>query len=271
MSFKLSMVVSTPEATFKALAIKSSFEQAVRLMGELGFEGVELSIVNPFKFDLRRVKRAIEDYGLDVPALSTGLGYLHYGWDLSSPDPSTREAAVSVVKGHIEVARELGSKVIIGLLRGGVRKGASPARRLRLLHSSLLCCLERAEREGVDLLLEPLNRYETDLINTVDEALSFLEDLRSPRIKLLLDTFHMNIEERDICSSIRKAAGKIGHVHVADSNRLAPGFGHLDFKSILRTLSEAGYNGYLSAEILPRPSPLEAARQTIKHLKSLLT
>ncbi|OYT61426.1 MAG: hypothetical protein B6U69_03605 [Thermofilum sp. ex4484_15] len=269
MVFKLSIVVAGPEAVFEALAFRANFEYSIRKVSELGFEGVELSVINPFKFEVKKVKKLLEDYGLKVPALSTGLGYLHYGWDLSSPDRSVRDKAITIVKGHVEVAKELGSKVIIGLLRGGVRKDVRKPYRLKLFTDSLSKCLDYAEGEGVELLLEPLNRYETNLVNKVSEALILLKELSSPNLKLLLDTFHMNIEEADLIASIKDASGKVGHVHVADSNRLAPGLGHIDFRAFLKALSEIGYNGFLSAEIMPLPDPLTAAKQTLSYLRSL--
>ena len=114
------------------------------------------------------------------------------------------------------------------------------------------------------LLYEPLNRYETNLFNRVADVLDFLKPLRTQNIKILADLFHMNIEETDLAATLRKANGKVGHVHFADSNRQAIGFGHLDIKPIATALKELNYSGYVSAEILPLPDSAAAAKQTIK-------
>ncbi|MFQ6672056.1 MAG: TIM barrel protein, partial [Candidatus Tectimicrobiota bacterium] len=131
-------------------------------------------------------------------------------------------------------------------------------------------CAALAEEEGVRLVLEPLNRYETNLVNTVAEALQLIKEVGSEAMGLLFDTFHANIEEPSIEGSIRAAGSRLLHVHVADSNRWHPGAGHIDFAQIVATLREVGYDGYLSAEILPLPDPHTCARKTIEFLGGLL-
>ena len=131
--------------------------------------------------------------------------------------------------------------------------------------------LPLAEREKIPVVFEPVNRYETDFLVTMDEVLDLINRLASPALGILADTFHMNIEEASIESSLRRARPRLRHVHVADSNRHAPGWGHLDFPALVRVLREFGYTGYLSAEILPRPDPVSAARQAIAHLRPLLS
>ena len=132
-------------------------------------------------------------------------------------------------------------------------------------------CCEAASRAGLGLLLEPINRYETNFINTVDEALEVFEQLNSPCMKLLVDTFHMNIEEADIHRGLRRAGSRLGHVHLGDSNREAPGHGHLDLRGVLQTLQEIGYQGYLSFEVLPLPNTRQAAEDAIRTVRRLLS
>ncbi len=122
---------------------------------------------------------------------------------------------------------------------------------------------------GVRLALEPINRYETTLINTVDEGLDLIDRVGADNFGLLLDTFHMNIEEPSIEESIRRAGDRVFHFHVADSNRWYPGAGHLNFRSILSALAEIGYEGFVSGEFLPRPDAETAAREAIVFLRGL--
>ncbi|MGH8249021.1 MAG: TIM barrel protein, partial [Gammaproteobacteria bacterium] len=124
-------------------------------------------------------------------------------------------------------------------------------------------------RSGGQVLIEPINRYETNYLNTVGEVLEIIERVGSSSIQVLADTFHMNIEERSLEEALRICGHRLGHVHVADSNRQAPGFGHLNFPRILAVFEEIDYKGYLSAEILAVPDPESAARQTVKYLRSL--
>jgi sugar phosphate isomerase/epimerase len=121
----------------------------------------------------------------------------------------------------------------------------------------------RARALESTLLLEPLNRYESNLFNTVAETLAFLDTLRTKNVKLLCDLFHMNLEEADIAAALRRAGPRLGHVHFADSNRRAIGLGHTDIAPIAAALKDIGYAGYVSAEVLPLPDAATAARQTM--------
>jgi len=126
-----------------------------------------------------------------------------------------------------------------------------------------------AARNNQPLLYEPLNRYETNVFNRIGEACAFLRTLKTTSVKIVADLFHMNIEEASMVEAIAAAKEQIGHVHFADSNRRAAGYGHLAFEPIIRALQEIGYDGYLSAEVFPLPDPLSAARQTISSFKTL--
>lgn len=126
-----------------------------------------------------------------------------------------------------------------------------------------------SENEEVNLALEPINRYESDLINTVGAGLNLLEKIQMENIGLLLDTFHMNIEEPSITESLASAKGRLFHVHIADSNRWFPGAGHIDFKAIVDVLDQINYHGFLSAEILPLPDPDTAATSTLAHFRKI--
>lgn len=139
-----------------------------------------------------------------------------------------------------------------------------------LLIESLTECADYAEKFKVKLVIEPINRYETDLVNIVAEGLDLIEKVAAENLDLLLDTFHMNIEEPSIFDSVRRAGRRIFHFHVADSNRWYPGAGHIDFKKVVQTLKEAGYDGFVSAEILPLPDPDTCAQKTIATMKPLL-
>jgi len=121
----------------------------------------------------------------------------------------------------------------------------------------------------VRFALEPMNRYETDLIHTAAEGMELIEQVGMDNFGLLLDTFHMNIEEADIGASIRACGDRIFHFHVADSNRWYPGAGHLDFGAILDDLDATGYRGFVSGEFMPVPDSDTAARNAAYFLKAL--
>ncbi len=121
------------------------------------------------------------------------------------------------------------------------------------------------------MVIEPLNRYETNFLNTVEETVAFIDSLGCENVGILADTFHMNIEEPNIPQAIAQAGALLWHFHIADSNRWAPGFGHLDFQPIFEELETQEYQGFVSAEIIQKPSFQEAARKTMATLKGFLS
>jgi 5-keto-L-gluconate epimerase len=160
--------------------------------------------------------------------------------------------------------------VTIGSFRGRILTNRDES--LGLLAQILSEAGDFAQERGVLLAIEPLNRFESDLINTVGQGLAFLEQLDHPAVGLLVDTFHVNIEESSWTEPFRQAAaaGKLFHVHLGDNNRLPPGQGLIDFRAILRTLGEIGYAGWLTAELLALPDPDAAARETLAYITTLL-
>ncbi|MCE5340893.1 MAG: sugar phosphate isomerase/epimerase [Planctomycetaceae bacterium] len=267
---KLSIVISTHPTDFSALAYKGDFEAGLKNASQLGYDGVELAIRNPADVDYDQLVYLLQEYRLELVALGTGQAYLQEGLSFSHPAESVRCQAVARVKQHIDLASRFGAKVIIGLLRGNVEADMDKSQCLGWMKECFVQCLTYAAKNDTTVVIEPLNRYETNLINTAGEAVELIKELSFPNFQLLLDSFHMNIEEVSIEETIRNYAAYIGHVHVADSNRWAPGFGHLDFSKIIAALEKAGFVGYLSAEIIPQPDPDIAVRQTLTCLKPMI-
>ncbi len=266
---KLSIVLSTQPARFEALAYKGDFERNVEKIARLGYEGVELAVRDPNLLDADYVEEVVSRLGLEVPAIGTGQAYGEEGLSFTDPDEGVRRRAIERIEAQIRFARRFDALVIIGLIRGRVAPGVERGQALSWLAEALRECAALAEKEGVRLVLEPLNRYETDLVNTVAEALELIERVGAGNIGLLFDTFHANIEEVSIERAIREAGERLLHVHVADSNRWYPGAGHLDFASIVAALREVGYEGYLSAEVLPLPDPDACAQKAIGFMRGL--
>ncbi|MDQ7851053.1 MAG: sugar phosphate isomerase/epimerase family protein [Armatimonadota bacterium] len=271
----LALVVSLEATAFDAVAMQDGWA-ALERVAALGYDGVELAVRDPEEVEGARLAERCAHLGLPVVALGTGQAYLHEGLALAAADGAVRRMARERLLQHVRLASVLnavpgapsaGVQVIVGLIRG--RAGEARGQAERWLREGLRPVLEAAGEAGTGVVLEPVNRYESDWLNTLEETAAFIEQIGHPRLGLLADTFHMNIEERSIEESLRSVAGYLRHVHVADSNRRPPGLGHLDFRRILQVLREAGYHGYLSAETLPYPDTLGAARQTITYLRSL--
>ena len=264
---KTSIVLSTQPAQFQAATFKGDLGTNLAQIASLGYDGVELAIRDPKLIDMELLDGLVRKHGLRVPAIGTGQAWGEEGLSFTDPDPEVRFVALERIKSHIPVAAHFGAVVIIGLVRGIVKPGVSHAQAMDWLVEALRECSVAAYSHGVRLALEPINRYETTLINTAAQGLDLIERVGADNFGLLLDTFHMNIEEPSIEASIQACGERIFHFHVADSNRWYPGAGHLDFKSILSTLSAIGYQGWVSGEFLPMPDMVTAAKRGLFHLR----
>ncbi len=260
---KLSIVLSTQPAQFQAATFKGDLETNLARIADFGYNGVELAVRDPRLVDFNELDRLTRACGLSVPAIGTGQAWGEEGLSFTDPDPETRRAAIERIKSHIPVAARFGAIIIIGLIRGIVKAGVEQAQAMDWLVEALQECCSAARPHGVRLALEPINRYETTLVNTAAQGLELIERVGADNFGLLLDTFHMNIEEPSIEASIRQCGERIFHFHVADSNRWYPGAGHLDFRSILGTLDSIDYSGWVSGEFLPKPDAETAAGRNI--------
>jgi sugar phosphate isomerase/epimerase len=268
-SMKLSIVLSTHAAQFEAVAFKGDFEANVAKIAGWGYNGVELAIRDPKLVDADELERVVSAHGLVVPAIGTGQAWGEEGLSFTSDDPAVRAAAIERIKSHVPLAARFDAVIILGLIRGITPEGQAHEQSMAYLAEALQVCAAVAAETGVRFALEPLNRYETDLIHTVADGLDLVERVGADNFGLLLDTFHMNIEEPVIEESIRACDDRIFHFHVADSNRWYPGAGHLDFESILETLFATGYRGFVSGEFMPWPDADTSAERSIVYLRGL--
>jgi len=170
----------------------------------------------------------------------------------------------------VEFGAHFGAPAIIGSMQGRADGAVTKPIALRYLGNALFKLDEHAADYESSVLYEPLNRYETNLINTQADGVAFLGGLSVKRVKLLCDLYHMNIEEVNLADALLAAGEYVGHVHFADSNRRAAGMGHTDFVPVVKALREIGYEGYLSAEVLPLPDSDAAAKQTIDSFRRLV-
>ncbi len=268
---KVSLTATPAAAPGAPLLLRGPAEYAFRLAAELGYDGVELHLREPGDVDAAAVGMLARELGLAIPTLGTGMMAGLDGLTFADPDAEVRRRAVARIRAHVALAAQLGSGVTIGLVRGrlGPEPGARAARR-----QALMACLDECARAalaaGVTLFLEPMNRYECDYLYTLDEAGAVIAELGAPNVRLLADTFHMNLEEVDMAAGLRRAGARLGHVHLVDSNRGVPGHGHLDMRGILQALAADGYEGYLSFEALPLPDPRTAAVDGLRTVREVL-
>jgi D-psicose/D-tagatose/L-ribulose 3-epimerase len=216
---------------------------------ELGFDVLEICIEQPSRVSAEAVSAAAEDAGVAVSV----CGAFGPERDVSHEQRSVRRSGQDYLRGCIDLAAAVGSPHVAGPMYSATGKARllSPSEReqqRRWAVASLREAGEYAGERGVALAIEPLNRFETDLVNTVAQGLELCERIGLPNVGLLLDTFHMNIEERSLPKAIRLAGARVFHVHACENDRGAPGTGHIDWTGIAVALGEIGYTGQVVIE-----------------------
>lgn len=268
---KLSYAVSLQKTGLNFIAQEDWVDKA-RVLSCLGYDGIELSIRDPRQLKIKDIDKVLCRYALNLTAIGTGQIFNDDGLSLSSSKKNIRQKAIQRIKRHIDIAKAFDSLVIIGLARGknnGIRDDRNDSHRKSLLESFRHLC-DYASRHRVIIAIEPINRYEVSFLNNAGEALRFISEIKCSYLRILLDTFHMNIEEKDFIGPISQAGRLVSYVHLSDNNRLCPGRGHIDFKEIISALKKIKYKGYLSAEILPLPDFKSCAKEFHKFVERLL-
>ena len=256
-----------PQAKGGPFVFWNGLADAFAQAAAVGFDAVEIFPPSADGIDVVEVKALAEAHSLDIAAVGTGGGWVINKWTLTHADCSIRAQAREFIRAIIEKAAALGAPAILGSMQGRSEGDVTRDQALAWLGEALDDLGEHAARHGVPFLYEFLNRYETNLFNRLGDTDTFLRTLRTKNVRILADLFHMNIEEHDPAATLRESGSRVGHVHFADSNRQAIGFGHTDVAAIVAALRDIGYDGYLSAEILPLPDSLAAARQTIESFR----
>ena len=264
---KLGLAVSTADALPSAFVVfRDDLCRAVDRAAALGYHGVELALLDAAQVDVSRLKQRLRATGLEVPCISSGQVFAADRLYFTHPDAEVRKKAVSRINGMICLAAQFGAKVNTGRVRGLIHEGEDAETAGARYIDCLNACAETAEPLGVELIVEPVNRYEVNFINNCVEAIEIIERCARRCVRLMPDVFHMNIEDASFRESFEAGARHISYVHLADSNRLAPGWGHLDFDELFSIFDHIGYDGWVTAEILPKPDPESAAAQAARFL-----
>lgn len=210
----------------------------------MGFDLIEVAYEEPGLIDTSALAAAATDAGLGVVV----CGAFGPGRNLVSTSSAERSATAAYIRALIDAAAALGSPVVGGPMYGAVGKapaadrGARDAERV-IAAMELRPLATYAGDRGVRLALETLNRFETDLINTVDQGLDLIDRIDSPHVGLHLDTFHMHLEEKDSAAAIRRAGNRVFHVHACENDRGVPGSGQVSWPAVAAALADIGYDG----------------------------
>ena len=229
---------------------------------EWGFDGVELFLSPEEPARIPAVRELLDRCGLE----RTTCSVLPRDCHLVSPQPEVRARGVEFLKKCVDRTAELGARLICGPMYAGL--GVMSGRRRTPEEwtwavEGLQAVAPYAHGRGVTLCLEPLNRFETYFLNTLEDAARLVRDIGAPNVKIHFDTFHANIEERDPARALRTVAKELGHVHISENDRGIPGTGHNDWRGVLIALRDIGYDGWLTIESFAQPGPELAAAAAI--------
>jgi len=261
----------TPNQTkFGPLLFPGDVSRGIRELSEAGYEGIELSLRTPGDIDYPALMRDLEKHGMVLASVATGQSFIEDGISLFHEDPEKRARTVERLKGYVDMVAPAGGGVILGGIKGMLTAADKDAQ-FAAGSRSLDECLEYAERRGAYLLLEAINRYETNFFNTVGDCGEYIDSKSSGSLFILPDVFHMNIEEKSIKAALDSAARHIGAIHCADSNRLAPGMGHVDFADVLGNIDAYSNLRYLGVEVLPLPDSSTCASTAMSTIKAALS
>ncbi len=237
-------------------------EETLQRLSRCGFDGVEL-VGEPDRYRPVEVRRLCDAYKLEVFSIAGMFPWPTDERDLANPYPAVRKRAVSYVRSCVDFAGAVGARIVIvvpsavpktePVAVAGIGKPWDEAYREEWQNAveSVREAARYAEDKGIVLAIEPINRFESYLVNSAEQGIRFISDVGSGAVRLHLDTFHMNIEEAAPAEAVRSARDLLVNVHISDSNRQAVGRGHFDFKEFLRALRDIGYTGPLTLEPLP--------------------
>ena len=269
---KLCYQVATPDVIPApgVTAYQGDLETSFRRLRECGYDGAELMVCNPAAVDPDEIRKLGERYALEIPMVCTGEIFGQDQLSFSDPDDGRRREAIRRVKDAIDLAAALGAQVNIGRVRGGYVWKQPPERCRQRSVDGLREAGEYGGEKGVTVALEPVNSIASNFINTTQEGIAIVREINLPRFRLMLDSNHMFICDRDMIASVYEAKGMFTYVHLVDSNRLYPGSCKLDFAAFLAALRDVGYDGFLSVEVFQRPDQDTALERSIRHLRPLL-
>lgn len=265
---KLCYQAATPDIAFapSVTAFQASLEETFSRLAEIGYDGVELMTLNPGKLDWETLKNTAHKHGLAIPLVCTGEVFGQLGLSFADPDETVRSEAVARVKEIIDFAAYLGANINIGRVRGQYRDDIPRATSYQWAVEAFRDISAHAAPKGVAIALESVTIMQTNFINTIAEAAEMVDNVKADNFRLMMDVFHLNIEEKDLYKTIRRYADYNIHVHLADNNRRYPGHCGMDFQKVIETFHDVGYDGVFCTEIFQIPDQETAAQGAMTHL-----
>lgn len=265
---KLCYQVATPDVAIaeSVTAYQGPLEKSCADLAALGYDGVEFMTLDPDRLDWEEVKATLQKYGLMVSLVCTGEIYGQLGLSYTDPDPDKRREAIRRTKEIIDFAAYLETNINIGRIRGHYCPQMPKEETERLAVEAFRELSDYAAPKNVKIALETVTIMQTNFINTCAEGAAMVEKVGRDNFRLMLDVFHLNLEEKDLFDAIRQYSPLNIHVHLSDNNRRYPGQCGLDFEKIISLFKECGYDGCFTTEIFQLPSMEEAAKGAAEYL-----
>jgi D-psicose/D-tagatose/L-ribulose 3-epimerase len=242
--------------------VQPSHNQILADLKECGYDGVEVPIFDMDDAKFQRLRKQLDSLKLEA----LGVACSTPDANPISPDAANRKAAVTRLKRAVDMCHILGAKLLSGPLHSALGEftGKGPTKdELSHCKDVLLQVADHAKSAGVTLTLEYLNRFECYLLNCATDAARFIREVNHPNVRMMYDTFHANIEEKDIAAAIRECAPQTVHVHISENDRGTPGEGHVDWDTTFKTLKEVRYDGWMVVEAFGLALPDLAAATKI--------
>ena len=263
--FRYSYIIIPP---LESLGFEQRVRETLALLKECGYAGVEVNLTDSPALDLDRLEQWLDELDLVIPSFLTGEAY-GQGLCLSSPDPSIRQKTVDRLVSFLEVARRFKAILVVGLLQGLLSDEPEVAAAQERIRGGLSQVASQAEAKGVDVVMEPVNHLQVGFNNSVAEVRRLVAEVGSPALKPMVDTIHMNVEERSLVEPILECGSSLRHVHLCESNGSLLGTGHLDFAAVLGALDRIGYDGFASVKVYRGASLEDAAPRSLRYLRRL--
>lgn len=270
---KVHYQVATPEVTISpaVTSMQGDIYESIDFLADCGYDGVELMVRDVSLIDKDKILHYImEEKKLDISMICTGEIYGEDKLTLTDPSKEVREKCIKRVMSLIDLASECKANINIGRVRGFYCKQISMEETDRLATEVFRQLADYAFDKNVELLIEPVTRLQTNYVNSTQDGIAFCKMVDKKNVNLMLDIYHMNIEDKNIHESLYEAKDFIRHMHFAENNRRIAGTCGMDFKSIIETLKNIGFDKAISFEIFQIPDSKTCAKNSIEYIRTLL-
>ncbi len=270
--FRYGIAVSLDDVSLAApITLRGDIESICERCQSLGYEGIEIQLANPGQFDWKNIRKTTDAYGITVTALATGREFHQNKLYLLDENPAVRKAAIERLKEHVDMAAELGAMVIIGSMRKDIPDFSRYDYYEGLHNEAVIAVADYAAGKGVTIILENILTFVSNFMNTMRQTADVVRRINRPNVRIHLDTYSMNMEENNIPAAIKYCMPELEYVHFADTARLYPGGGNIDFGQFMHSLLDVGYKGWIVTECIPWPTEMLCAERGLQYMKALET